>query len=104
MKGFKHRWTTRCIALFLAVGLLWGGQSIFPRETNLEGLFKWAIKNYREGKYREVREDLELLLSYCGEDHNQLKGKIYLLMGAVCEQLGDIKKARQNYHLCLELL
>jgi formylglycine-generating enzyme required for sulfatase activity len=104
LKGFKHHWTTRCIALFLAVGLLWGGQSIFPRETNLEGLFKWAIKNYREGKYREVREDLELLLSYCGEDHNQLKGKIYLLMGAVCEQLGDIKKARQNYHLCLELL
>jgi formylglycine-generating enzyme required for sulfatase activity len=104
LRGFKHHWTTKWIVLFLAVGLLWGGHSIFPRETNLEGLFKWAIKNYLEGKYREVSKDLELLLSYCDEDHNQLKGKIYLLMGAVYEQLGDIKKARQNYQLSLELL
>jgi formylglycine-generating enzyme required for sulfatase activity len=102
--GFKHHWTTKWIILFLAVGLFWGGQSIFPRDTNLEGLFKWAIKNYREGKYREVSQDLKLLLSYCEEDHNQLKGKIYLLLGAVYEQLGDIKKARQHYQLSLELL
>jgi tetratricopeptide (TPR) repeat protein len=101
---FKHHWTTKWIALFLAVGLLWGGQSIFPRETNLEGLFKWAIKNYLDGKYREVIKDLELLLSYCDEDQNELKGKVYLLLGAVYEKLGDIKKARQNYQLSFELL
>jgi formylglycine-generating enzyme required for sulfatase activity len=104
LRGFKHHWTTNWVVLFLAVGLLWGGYSIFPRETNLEGLFKWSIKNYLEGKYREVSQDLELLLSYCEEDHNQIKGKIYLLLGAVYEQLGDIKKARQNYQLSLELL
>ena len=106
MTWFKNHWTTKGIALFVAVGLLLGGQSIFPRETetNLESLFKWAIKNYLEGKYREVSKDLELLLSYCDEDHNQLKGKIYLLLGAVYEQLGDFDKARKNYRLSLELL
>jgi formylglycine-generating enzyme required for sulfatase activity len=104
MTWFKHHWTTKGIALFLALGILWGGQSIFPQETDLEGLFKWALKNYREGKYREVSKDLELLLSYCDEDYNRLKGKIYLLLGAVYEQLGDIDKARQNYRLSFELV
>jgi len=104
MDEFKHHWATKGIALFLAVGLLWGGQSIFSQETNLEGLFNWAIKNYLEGKYREVIKDLELLLSYCSEDHKQLKGKIHLLLGAVYEQLGDIDKARQNYQLSFELV
>jgi formylglycine-generating enzyme required for sulfatase activity len=102
--GFKQHWIKKKIALFLALGLLWGGQSIFPQETNLEGLFKWAIKNYLEGKYREVSKDLELLLSYCSEDHKQLKGKIHLLLGAVHEQLGEIDKARQNYRLAFELV
>jgi formylglycine-generating enzyme required for sulfatase activity len=102
--GFKHHWTIKWIAFFLAIGLLWGGQLILPRETSLEGLFKWVIKDYLDGKYREVTKDLELLLSYCDEDHNELKGKIYLLLGAAYEQLGDIKKARQNYQLSYELL
>jgi len=101
--GYKHHWITKGIAIFLTVGLLWGGQSIFPRETNLEGLFKWAIKDYLEGKYREVLKDLELLLSYCDEDHNQLKGKIYLLLGAVHEQLDDIPEARKYYQLSREI-
>jgi hypothetical protein len=102
--GFKHHWTTKWIVLFIAVGLFWGGQSIFPRETNLEGLFKWAIKNYLDGKYREVIKDLELLLSYCDEDHNQLKGKIYLLLGAVHEQLDNIPEARKYYQLSREII
>ncbi len=102
MTGFKQHWTTKGIALILALGLLWGGQSIFPQETDLEGLFKWAIKNYREGKYREVSKDLELLLSYCSEDHKQLKGKIHLLLGAVHEQLGNLQEAQKNYRLSLE--
>jgi uncharacterized repeat protein (TIGR02543 family) len=101
---FKHHWTTKWIALMLAVGLLWGGQLIFPRESGLEGLFKWAVKNYLDGKYREVVKDLELLLSYCDEGHKELKGKIYLLMGAVHEQLGNIQEARKNYQLSLDLL
>jgi hypothetical protein len=101
---FKNHWPTKGIALFLALGLLWGGQSIFPRETNLDGLFKWAVKNYLEGKYREVIKDLELLLSYCDEDHNQLKGKIYLLLGAVHEQLDNIPEARKYYQLSREII
>ena len=103
---FKNHWTIKGIALFLAVGLIWGGQSILPRETetDLEGLFKWAVKNYLEGKYREVGKDLELLLSYCDEDHNQLKGKIHLLLGAAYEQLGNLREARKNYRLSQELL
>jgi uncharacterized repeat protein (TIGR02543 family) len=101
---FKKHWTAKWIALFLAAGLLWGGQLIFPRETGLEGLFKWAIKNYLDGKYWEVAKDLDLLLSYCDEDHNELKGKIYLLLGAVQEQLGNIPEARKNYQLSRDLL
>jgi uncharacterized repeat protein (TIGR02543 family) len=101
---FKHHWTTKWAALFLTVGLLWGGLLIFPRETGLEGLFKWAIKNYLDGKYREVTKDLELLLSYCDEEHKELEGKIYLLLGAVHEQLGNTREARKNYQLSSELL
>jgi uncharacterized repeat protein (TIGR02543 family) len=101
---FKHHGTTKLTALFLALGLLWGGQLIFSRETGLDGLFKWAIKNYLDGKYREAAKDLELLLSYCDEDNNELKGKIYLLLGAVNEQLGNIPEAKKNYQLAGELL
>jgi len=99
----KQHWTTKWTVLFLALALLWGGKLILPRETGLEGLFKWAIKNYLDGKYREVTKDLELLLSYCDEDHNQLKGKIYLLLGAAHEQLGNIREAKKNYQLSSEL-
>jgi hypothetical protein len=100
----KHHWATKCTVLFLALALLWGGKMILPRETGLEGLFEWAIKNYLDGKYREVIKDLELLLSYCDEEHNQLKGKIYLLLGAAHEQLGNIREAKKNYQLSSELL
>ena len=100
----KHHWTTKWTVLFLALALLWGGNMILPRETGLEGLFKWAVKNYLDGKYREVIKDLELLLSYCDEEHNQLKGKIYLLLGAAHEQLGSIREAKKNYKLSSELL
>ncbi len=104
MTGFKQHWTTKLIAFFLVLGLLSGGQSIFPRESDLEGLFKWYVKNYLEEKYWEVSKDLELLLSFCDETQNQLKGKIYLLMGAAYEQLGEIEKAKKNYQLSLTLL
>lgn len=102
--GIKNLWTTKLIALFLVLGLLLAGQSIFPRETGLEGPFQWSIKNYLDEKYWEVSKDLELLLSFCDGNHNQLKGKIYLLLGAACEQLGEIEKAKKNYHLAFELL
>ncbi len=104
MTLFKRHWTTKWIVLFLALALLWGGQSIFPQETNLEGLFKWVIKNYREGKYREVIKDMELLLSYCNEDHKELKGKIYLLLGAAYEYLDNIPEARKYYQLSREII
>jgi hypothetical protein len=102
--GFRYHWTTKWIVLFLTVGLFCGGHSLLPRETNLDSLFKWAIKNYLEGKYREVIKDLELLLSYCSEDQKQLRGKIHLLMGAAHEQLGNPREARENYQSSLELL
>jgi formylglycine-generating enzyme required for sulfatase activity len=102
--GFKNHWTTKLIAFFLALGLLLGGQLIFPRETGLEGIFQWCIKKYLEGNYWEASKDLELLLSFFDENHNQLKGKIYLLLGAAYEQLGEIKIAKQNYQLSHELL
>ena len=102
--GIKNHWTTKLIAFFLVLGLLSGGQAIFPRETGLEGLFQWSVKNYLDEKYWEVSKDLELLLSFCDENHNQLKGKIYLLLGAACEQIGEIEKAKKNYRLALELL
>lgn len=104
MTRFKQHWTTKLIAFFLVFGLLSMGQSILPRETDLEGLFKWSVRNYLEEKYREVSKDLELLLSFCDETQNQLKGKIYLLMGAAYEQIGEIEKAKKNYQLSLELL
>jgi formylglycine-generating enzyme required for sulfatase activity len=102
--GIKNHWTTKLIIFFLALGLLSGGQSILPRETGLEGLFQWAVKKYLDEKYWEVSKDLDLLLSFFDENHNQLKGKIYLLLGAAWEQLGEIEKAKKNYQLALELL
>lgn len=102
--GFKNHWPTKLIAFFLALGLLLGGQLVFPRETRLEGIFQWSVKNYLEGKYWDVSKDLELLLSFCDENYKELKGKIYLLLGAVYEQLGEIAEAKQHYQLSLELL
>jgi formylglycine-generating enzyme required for sulfatase activity len=102
--GVKNHWTRKWIAFFLAMGLLLGGQLIFSRETGLEGIFQWSVKNYLEEKYWEASKDLELLLSFCDENHKELKGKIYLLLGAAYEQLGEIEKAKKNYQLSHELL
>ncbi|UCH92530.1 MAG: SUMF1/EgtB/PvdO family nonheme iron enzyme [Candidatus Aminicenantes bacterium] len=107
MKRFQRHWATKWITLFLAIFLLWGNQWIFPRETRLKGLFQMVLKNYLEGRYREVIKDLGLLLSYCDEqreEHKELRGKIYLLLGAVYEQLGNLREARKNYQLSRELL
>lgn len=96
----KKKWTI----LILVVALIWGDYLIFPQKTGLDGLFQWAIKDYLDGKYREVTKDLGLLLSYCDDGYDELKGKIYLLLGAVYEQLGDIARARRNYLLSYDYL
>ncbi|UCH92529.1 MAG: hypothetical protein JSV88_19845 [Candidatus Aminicenantes bacterium] len=104
MKDFKRNCPVKWITLFLAVLLLWGGHWTFPQEARLEGLFQWAIKKYLEGMYREVINDMNQFLSLSDEDDKELNGKVYLLIGAAYEQLGNIPEARKNYQLSLELL
>jgi hypothetical protein len=66
--------------------------------------------DYQAGKYREVLKDMELLLTYLDEKiagkekHRDLKGRSYLLMGAACEQMKRIERAREYYHLSMEIL
>ncbi|UCH96793.1 MAG: SUMF1/EgtB/PvdO family nonheme iron enzyme [Candidatus Aminicenantes bacterium] len=82
-----------------------------PPGSQIEGLFRWAVKDYRAGKYNKVVKDLQSLLSFYEEaprpdvpQDKQLKGKIYLLLGAAYERSGHLREARENYQLSAGIL
>lgn len=109
VRRFQKGSITEWLVLFLVFLLFSGSPPLFPREAqgdSLEKLFQWTKMDYLEGNYREAITNLKLLLSYCeDEDENALlKGKIYLLLGATYEKSGRIRKARENYRLCSEIL
>ncbi|NIM79032.1 MAG: SUMF1/EgtB/PvdO family nonheme iron enzyme [Candidatus Aminicenantes bacterium] len=114
----QKRFITRTMALLLAFLLFQGDFSLSQQDREKDRLktsFRWAAMEYQAGKYREAVKNLQLLLSYFEEreegkrkdiEHQdkELQGKIYLLLGAAYERLGDIHQARQNYRLSRELL
>lgn len=118
MACFQKRFITRAMILLLVLLLCRGDFSLSQQDRGkdwLKTLFRWAAMDYQAGKYREAVESLQLLLSYFDEreegkrkdiEHQdkELPGKIYLLLGAAYERLGDIHRARQNYRLSRELL
>ena len=118
MARFQKRFITRAMTLLLAF-LLCRGDFLLSQQDRgkdwIKTLFRWAAMDYQAGKYREAVESLQLLLSYFDEreegkrkdvEHQdkELPGKIYLLLGAAYERLGDIHQARKNYRLSRERL
>lgn len=118
MARLQKRFITRAMALLLAFLLCRGDFSLSQQDEETDRLktfFRWAAMDYQAGKYREAVKCLQLLLSYFEEreegkrkdiEHQdkELPGKIYLLLGAAYERLGDIRQARKNYRLSRELL
>lgn len=79
----------------------------------LESIFHWYIMDYQTGKYRETLKNLEVLLLYFEDDEKgiqddseerNLKGRIFLLMGATLERLELPAKARGYYRKSLAIL
>ncbi len=111
-KQFGRKWAGPVLSALILV-LMFGSVPVFSQQGNkdpLEGIFRWTAMDYQAGKYREVLKNMELLLTYLDEKssgkekHRDLKGRSYLLMGAACEQLKRIDRAREYYHLSMEIL
>ena len=111
MKSGQKRVITILLSPALSLLLLLFNLSLFPQDSQgarLEGLFQWSINDYKEGKYRDVIRDMELLLSYFEEEiagkQEILKGKIHLLLGAAHERLGNRERAAENYRAAKAIL
>jgi formylglycine-generating enzyme required for sulfatase activity len=111
---YRNRWMTNLTVFFLTF-LFLRGSLVLPRQEDqgnrLEGLFQWAVMDFQSGKYHQVGKKLQLLLNYFEEEDDALdkkdktlKGKIYLLLAAVYERLGGVRKAREYYDLADGLL
>ncbi len=121
MKRFKKRKIVKLVTMVLVFMLLYGNpgfplpghsEPLEPQDDQLQSLFQWSVSDYLNGNYREVTRNLHQLLSYFDEEENPgesenskikvLKGKIYLLLGATYEQLGDRERGKEYYRLALE--
>jgi len=91
-------------AVLISLFLFSGNLPFFGQKSNFEGLFNQAKQAYIEGKYRNVIEGLETLISFLQSENSdkQLRGKACLLLAAAYEQRRDLNKAKLNYALALQ--
>jgi formylglycine-generating enzyme required for sulfatase activity len=116
MLRLQKRFIAKLTALGLVFLFLFQNPTIYSqdsekKENQLQKIFQWASMDYQKGKYWDVIRSLELLLTYFADEapeenpqENILKGKTLLLLGATCEQLGEIEKAKEHYRLAKEIL
>lgn len=117
MKNHRHYFVSMRFFLVGLVTLLLAGPPLFSSGTAryrpLESIFHWYIMDYQTGKYRETLKNLEVLLLYFEDDERgiqdnsderNLKGRIFLLMGATLERLELPAKARGYYRKSLAIL
>lgn len=78
--------------------------------SGLEYLLRWAILGYEDGMYREVMMYLRSMLPFLEEQDekdkvqvNKLKSEVYILLGAIFEQVGNTRDAQHYYRLAVEI-
>jgi len=78
------------------------------QEDSLDRLFQGAVMAYREKNYRQVLQDLNMLISLLQEggdsqgENNAFLGKVYLLLGAANEQMNRPGEAKKYYLLAAQ--
>jgi formylglycine-generating enzyme required for sulfatase activity len=106
MVKFQRLFVVKFIALFLSFLLFQGDFSpyVYAQASDFQEHFARAKQDYQDKNYEQVINRLERLLAYMGDENKELMGKVYLLLGAACEQQGKIIEARKNYTLCKQFL
>ncbi len=97
--------TVRGLAIGLSILLLTGNLSVYSVENHWQGLFSQAKQQYIQADYRRTIEILKQLLSFLDREaeNRELRGKIYLLMGAAYEKVGSPAVARENFRRAREI-
>jgi len=105
MTGYKR---TRNIAAGLLVFILvfqWPVSQFSQNEEEVKKQYEKAKEKYIEGEYFDARQRLERLLTVINDKNilkDSLYGKCSLLLGAICEKLGDLSMAEGYYREAME--
>lgn len=68
------------------------------KQKKMKGVFEKAKEEYRKKSYRRAQNILIGMIGYLSDtDERNLKGQVYLLLGAICEKEGEIEIARGYY-------
>ncbi len=119
MIRFQRRFITKVVAVFLVLLFINVDAWLSPQSPEnpesqgnpSEKTFRGAARDYQKGKYWDVVQTLEVLLVSIEEEapaddrqSETFKGKVFLLLGAACEQSGQLKKAEEYYQSAKALL
>ncbi len=87
------------IAIFLSLIIFQTGIEAEAFMNNHENQLQALIKQYNNKNYNQVVSESEKLLNEISDEHSQIRGKLFLLLGAAYEKLKDKDKAVENYLL-----
>ncbi|MEN8153508.1 MAG: SUMF1/EgtB/PvdO family nonheme iron enzyme [Acidobacteriota bacterium] len=104
MIRFKNLPVVKIIILFIALLLIQGDFTVYGIQSGPEVEFEKAKKEYIAGEYGKTEIILDKLLDNIKNEFKELRGKIYLLLGAVYEHQGNNDRAVINYLLGKMLL
>ncbi len=104
MIKFKNLRVAKLIILSIVLLLVQGDSLIYGTQENPNIDFEKAKKEYISGDYVKTKIILDKILDYINNDFKELRGKIYLLLGAVFERSGNSDKAIVTYLLGKMLL
>ncbi len=93
MLGLRRLCTVKFVALFLVFLLGSGNFNVYP-EQNEKSRFSAALEYFRNGLYRAAVSRLDAILAMDIDPGAEFKAKIYLVLGACCEKLGQRERAR----------
>ena len=104
MKQIWNLSFTRGIAIFLCLILFQSGFEIQAIDGKYEKELAVLKEKFRAEKYDEIIIELEKLISEIGEENTQIRGQIFLILGAAQEKKGNFEKAIESYLLADLLL
>ncbi|MCK5004920.1 MAG: hypothetical protein KAS21_07520, partial [Candidatus Aminicenantes bacterium] len=75
------------IALLLVVTLFHSGFELNAFESSYETNLSLLVKSFKQGKFKEIIPEIEKLLNEVGEENSQIRGRLFLLLGASYEKI-----------------
>jgi len=89
----------RIIVITISLLIIQSGADISALEKDFNAELNMLVSKYNEKKYSEVITDAEKLLNEISDTYSQIRGKMFLVLGAAYEKSKDKDNAVENYLL-----